>query len=125
MFLDMYEPLVESQTTMQLKLTNEVDRTLFDHAERLNKLEFAMYSAEKPDSRFDKIYKQLNRIQAEHKKDQTKIVDLKSNIEAQLSQELFKLNSGFQSLDIYKSGYESLKEQAEHFWSEMHQFKET
>ena len=57
MFLDMYEPLVENQTNMQLKLKNEVDRDLLDHTDRINALEFVIYSSDKPDSRFEKIYK--------------------------------------------------------------------
>ena len=42
-----------------------------------------------------------------------------------LDQELFKINTGIQQLDIYKSNFESLKEKSEASWREMQEFAET
>ena len=76
-------PMLENQKSLQAKLSGDVDKTLNELSDRLDRAEYALYRSDKADTRFDKIYSRLENLEITHKKDslfvqeQAKVLDQK------------------------------------------------
>ena len=62
-------PMLDNQTSLQAKLSQDVEKQLSELSDRLDRVEYALYRSDKPDTRFDKIYRQLEALETAHTKD--------------------------------------------------------
>ena len=85
-------PMLENQQTLQNKLDKEVDKKLEELSERLGKAEYGLYRSDKPDTRFDKIYKRLEEVELAHRKDSAFVKEQDKVLNARLADEIFKFN---------------------------------
>ena len=68
-------PIIDAQAITHEKLEQEVEYRLNDLTEKVKKLQYAVYQTEDPDTRFHRIYKKLDFLEAARLKDEQKMID--------------------------------------------------
>ena len=101
-------PILDNQLELQTKIEQDVMTRLNDLQDRLVAAEYALFKVEVPDTRFERIYTKLTHFEASRKKDWKAVNDQRKEINTQLEDTLFEVNSQMKTLDQYKSQYESM-----------------
>lgn len=93
---------------LQGKIEYDIMVKLEDLTDRLERVQYALYQTEDPDTRFDEIYEKLKSLEISRNKDIQSNRDLKESIDTQISDTLFGIQGQMRELDSYKSNYDSI-----------------
>lgn len=63
-------PILDNQLNLQNKIEFDLMVKLQDVTDRLEKVQYALYQTDVPDTRFNQIYDRLSWLEASRKKDQ-------------------------------------------------------
>lgn len=64
---DLVMPILDNQTSIHQKIEFDVMTSLNDLTDRLQRVEYALYKSENPETRFDNIYEQLQSLETGRK----------------------------------------------------------
>lgn len=93
---------------LQGKIEYDIMVKLEDLTDRLERVQYALYQTEDPDTRFEEIYDKLKSLETSRNKDIQSNRDLKESIDTQISDTLFGIQGQMRELDSYKSNYDSI-----------------
>ena len=98
---------------------------LLELTQKMNEVTYALYQTDDPDTRFAKIYKNIQGLELARKTDAKAVHDQKHFLMSKLNDTLFVLDNKMRELDVYKNSYAScgkeIEETSQHIASYMNQ----
>ena len=80
--------------------------SLNDLTDRLQRVEYALYKSENPETRFDNIYAQLQSLETGRKQDKQDAKNQREQIDAAFKDTFFKFESHLKEMQQYKEQFD-------------------
>jgi hypothetical protein len=111
MIQELLAPMIEAQAAISYRMTTQIDKKMSDLQDQVNRCEYILFKSENPDTRFEKIYEQLNSLSIVRKQDQQRIGGIETEVKQILENKFFEFDTKIKKFESFDEKHDTLMEQ--------------